>query len=351
MKRVLVLHAQVPFVRGGAEMLVDGLVDAINTRMDGVRAEMVALPFKWYPEEQILSDVMAWRMLDLSESNGQKVDLIIGTKFPTYAAQHANKVLWLVHQHRCFYDLEGTKFDKPVLSPTDLSVRNKVRGLDRTLIQECKNVFTIARNVSDRLESYSGLDSTPLFPPTIIQDKVYEGEYSNTIVCIARLDTLKRQDLLVQTIAKTRNLRAVFVGKGDLNYLKSLQDLAKNLGVGDRCDFLGFVTEDVLLRELSNARAVFYSPLDEDYGFATLEGFLAKKPVITCKDSGEVRRFVEESGSGWVCETDPQSIAFAMEEAAQMSSADLTKMASNGHEIAKNITWDNVLNQLVRPYL
>jgi hypothetical protein len=31
----------------------------------------VSVPFKWYPKEEILAHAAAWRLLDLSESNGR----------------------------------------------------------------------------------------------------------------------------------------------------------------------------------------------------------------------------------------------------------------------------------------
>jgi len=74
-KTVLVCEAQVPFVRGGAELLVRGLVDELTRR--GYRAERVSVPFKWYPKEELLTHAAAWRMIDLSESNGERIDVRI----------------------------------------------------------------------------------------------------------------------------------------------------------------------------------------------------------------------------------------------------------------------------------
>ena len=45
--RVAVCAPQVPFVRGGAELMADELVAALRAR--GHEAELVTIPFKWYP--------------------------------------------------------------------------------------------------------------------------------------------------------------------------------------------------------------------------------------------------------------------------------------------------------------
>ena len=45
------------------------------------------MPFKWYPKEELLTQIAAWRMIDLSESNGERIDLVIGTIETNYPKQ------------------------------------------------------------------------------------------------------------------------------------------------------------------------------------------------------------------------------------------------------------------------
>ena len=80
-RRVVVCEARVPFVEGGAEVHVRELVRQLQRR--GYQTELISLPFKWYPKEEILAHAAAWRLIDLSESNGQPIDLAIGSKFPS----------------------------------------------------------------------------------------------------------------------------------------------------------------------------------------------------------------------------------------------------------------------------
>ena len=58
---VLVCEAQVPFVHGGAEVHVRQLVNELRAR--GYSTELVSVPFKWYPKEEILPHAAAWRLL------------------------------------------------------------------------------------------------------------------------------------------------------------------------------------------------------------------------------------------------------------------------------------------------
>ena len=69
-----------PFVHGGAEIHVRELVREL--RRAATHAELVSVPFKWYPKEEILPHAAAWRLLDLSESNGRPIDLVIAHEVP-----------------------------------------------------------------------------------------------------------------------------------------------------------------------------------------------------------------------------------------------------------------------------
>src|SRR5439155_5723513 len=91
--RILIATTQVPFVRGGAEVLAESLRDALLAA--GHQAEIAAIPFKWYPPERILDAMLACRLLDLTESSGAAIDALIGIKFPAYLIPHPAKSLWL----------------------------------------------------------------------------------------------------------------------------------------------------------------------------------------------------------------------------------------------------------------
>jgi glycosyltransferase involved in cell wall biosynthesis len=346
MKRVIVLGAQIPFVKGGAELLCESLVDAIN-RLDGVEAELVQLPFKWYPEEQMLNEIMAWRLIDLSESNGRKIDLVIATKFPTYAVQHPNKALWLIHQHRTLYDLENTEYDSWRFEKDAKIIRNKIRSLDNKFFAECRCNYTISRTVSSRLKNFNGFDSEPLFPPPVLADQIKPGTYGERVIYIGRLEPNKRPDLMISAASVVPEAKISIIGKGRKEDDQRLKMLIQKAGLSKRCELLGFLPDEELLRHLSSARAVFYAPYDEDYGYATIEAFLALKPVITCSDSGEVKTFVNETGSGFVSDTDPNSIADSLRAIYNMTDNELSEMASRGHELAIGITWDKVMEKLV----
>ena len=102
--RIVVAAPQVPFVRGGAELMAEDLVAALQARDH--EAELVTVPFKWYPGTRVLDQAFLWRLVDLTESDGRPIDRVIATKFPAYCVRHPNKVAWVLHQFRQAYDYD-----------------------------------------------------------------------------------------------------------------------------------------------------------------------------------------------------------------------------------------------------
>jgi glycosyltransferase involved in cell wall biosynthesis len=292
-RRVVVCEAQVPFVRGGAEYLVRSLVDAL--RGHGVDAELVSVPFKWYPKRELLGQAAAWRLLDLSESNGQPIDLAIATKYPTYFVRHPNKVAWVMHQYRSAYELCGTRFSEFTHEEGDVGLRETLIRLDREALAECRRAYTISRNTSLRLRKYNGMDCPPLYPPPPFASRLAPGPYGDYILSVGRLETVKRPDLQVRAMLQIDpGLKLLVAGTGSAQ--EATQALAESLGLADRIRFLGAVAEDDLIRLYREALMVLYTPFDEDYGYVTLEAFLSGKPVVTVTDAGGPLEFVEVRG-------------------------------------------------------
>ena len=148
--RLAVCMPQVPFERGGTEIFADGLVQAL--RGHGHEAELVTIPYKWYPKERVLTQAFLWRLLDLEEAAGRPVDAVIATKFPSYAIRHPRKVVWLLHQFRQAYELDRTELGQFGESAEDRAARRAVHALDRRVLGEARKLFTTSRNNRQRLE-------------------------------------------------------------------------------------------------------------------------------------------------------------------------------------------------------
>lgn len=340
--RILVCTTQVPFARGGSELLSEGLRDAL--RAAGHEAEIVALPFTWTPRPQLLKGALAWRLLDLTEVDGRPVDAIICTKFPSYAARHPRKIVWLVHQHRQAYDWYGTALSDWGAQPDDAETRRLLLRMDRRVLGEADRLFAISRNVAARLRRFNRLDATPLYPPSHLAPMLRPGPFDDYILSISRLDSAKRLHLLLEALARADTpLRAIIAGRGA--ELPRLQQLAAQLGIADRVHFAGWVDDAAAAELYARCRAVFYAPVDEDYGLATIEAFAAGKPVLTTTDAGGVLEFVQDDVSGLVAAPDVTALAAKLRQLSDPATA--ARLGAGNPQRVAHITWPSVVAALL----
>jgi glycosyltransferase involved in cell wall biosynthesis len=339
--RVAVCRPQVPFAYGGAEIFTDRLVEELRTR--GHEADLVSVPFKWYPGTRVLTQAFLWRMLDLEEADGQHIDLVVATKFPSYLVRHSDKRVWLVHQFRQAYELDGTDLGQFDDSPEQRAVRRKVQNLDRIALGEASRLFAISGNVAGRVESSTGLKAEVLpHPPQALEYRC--DDYGDFVLSVNRLDRAKRIDLLLEAAARDGSLEVVIAGDGPDR--ERLERLAQDRGLNGRARFTGRITEAELADLYARCLAVYYAPVDEDYGMVPLEAFLSEKPVLTTTDAGGPLEVVSDGSTGLVVAPDAGAIARALgwlrehrDEAASYGRA--------GKAIASEVTWDRAIGRLL----
>ena len=335
---VLVCATQVPFMSGGLELMVDNLVGALGAA--GHRAEAVALPAA-FDRERVMDTALAWRMVPLD------ADLVIPVNFPAYFARHPNKVPWIAHQHRAAYDGLGQPWSDFGTDEAALDDHRALLDWDIRALGEARERFTISAVVADRLRRWCGLDATPLYQPPPLADRLRprsagSGEH---VLCPTRLEGNKRPELFVDAVAgMTRPVPAVLAGRGSLG--PSLAERRDRLGVADRLELPGFVADDVLVDLFRDAIAVVYAPFDEDYGFVTLQAFLAGVPVVTAADSGGVLEWVEHEVTGLVTDGSPEAMGAALDRL--VDDPDLAaRLGRAGRARVVDLSWDHVVRTLV----
>jgi glycosyltransferase involved in cell wall biosynthesis len=344
--RIVICRAHVPFEWGGAEIFTQSLKEELEKR--GHEADVVALPFKWYPKIEIIKNCLAWRMLDLSATQGVKIDAAICTNFPSYVLKHPTKIMWLNHQFRAVYDLRGTEFDDFLnASPEEKVIRDRIVEIDKKVIPESKKIFSQSKNIGNRLKKFNGVDSTTLYLPPPNENKYHCKEYGGYILYVGRLARLKRPDLLLKAMLQTKtDAKCVIVGEAiasSMELWKQLKSMAES--IPGKVEFKGKVSDEELVDLYANCSAVFYAPYDEDYGLVTIEAFKSKKPVITAPDSGGVLEFVEDGKTGFVTGT-PIETAKRIDQLC--SDKDLCKkLGMAGYQKVKDIRWDSAIEKLL----
>jgi glycosyltransferase involved in cell wall biosynthesis len=331
--RLAVCMPQVPFERGGTEIFADGLVQAL--REEGHETELVTIPFKWYPNDRVLTQAFLWRLADLEEANGRPIDAVIATKFPSYVVRHPNKVVWLLHQFRQAWDFDRTEFGQFDESAADRALRRKVLDLDRVSLGEAKKIFTTSSIVAGRLKDSVGLDAEVLAPPPAPLAFRCD-EYGDFILSVNRLDRAKRIDLLLEAAAQVPGVRVVVAGDGPDR--ERLEGIANG-----SVEFVGRVSDEQLADLYARARAVYYAPVNEDYGLVPYEAFLSDKPVITTTDAGGPLDIVHDGTTGRVVEPTRDALAAAL----TFTDDEARTLGRAGNQIAKTVTWQRCVERLL----
>ncbi|HYL04460.1 MAG TPA: glycosyltransferase family 4 protein [Thermoanaerobaculia bacterium] len=343
-ERICICDAQVPFVRGGAEMLRDSLRDELTRR--GFEVDVVTMPYHWPTRVDVLKGCLAWRLIDLTEASRKRIDRVIATRFPSYLVKHPNKVVWLVHQLRQVYDLLGTSYSDFADTPRDREVIAMVRDMDRRTLNEARGVFAISRNVAERLQRGNEVEAEVLYPPPRLDACYRPGEFGDYVFAIGRLDIMKRCDLLIHALKHTTTaVRCRIAGSGPER--EALAELAARLGVAERVELMGWVDDRDVVELFAGACCVFFAPYDEDYGYVTVEAFKAGKPVITTADAGGVLEFVEDGVNGFVCAPDSPREIGARLDRLFLDREEARALGAAGRARVQTIGWDRVISRLI----
>lgn len=385
MKIAIVAPSPVPFTIGGAELLLSGMQDAINNYTSH-QCELIKLTTKEDTFWDLIGSYYKFYQLDLSH-----FDMVISTKYPSWMTRHSNHIVYMLHPLRGLYDTyhlcnsctelpdqlktglvkeilditevrigkvkdvddlfqklfqlrsEQDNYSKEIFTFPGPFIRKIIYFLDRWALsyENIREYFSISENVKGRQDYFPPSARVKvIYPPSKIEDFECRGfEYLFTV---SRLDSPKRIDMLIEAMRFVpHDIRLKIAGEGSEK--TRLMELAQD---DARIEFLGFVTENELIDLYANALVILFVPLDEDYGYVTVEGMASAKPVITTFDSGGPLEFVSDLKTGFIVDPDPKHIAdkinFFVEHVEEAR-----KMGLLANEKVKNISWKNFAAKLI----
>jgi glycosyltransferase involved in cell wall biosynthesis len=343
--KIILATTTSPFVYGGAVLLTTWLENALTSR--GHEVETYGIPTFDDPES-LAAQMVGLRMWNFTGYG----DRLIALRTPSYLVKHHSKVVWFLHHLRGAYDLWDTYPSVPD-DPSGREFRRMMFSSDDMALAECEHIFTNSKRVSERVKRFNGLASEVLYPPLGEDIEYHGGPMGDTMVYVSRVVAHKRQLLVVQALAHTRNpVKLVLAGRDDQNsdYAAEIYKEIDRLGLAERVNFVNTViSEQTKTRLMAGSLGVVYLPLDEDsYGFVGLEAAAARKPVVTTTDSGGVLELVEDGVNGLVTEPQPPELARAFDYLYEnRASAERMGLAQADRLAALNISWDHVIDRLL----
>jgi glycosyltransferase involved in cell wall biosynthesis len=343
--RIAVVTSSPPFAEGGHLVIARAVIRAL--RDAGHEADLVLTPQNRFGR-QAAAYAANW-LTDVGvDGFGRTIDQVISFRFPSYAVRHERHVCWLNHTMREYYDLwprliaglgRRGRFKEGVR-------KRIIHAADRYLLsRNVTKLFVQSRTIQRRVEALPDVRSTVLYPPPPQRAYRCDG-YGDYLFAVSRLTPLKRFDLLLEALARpeARGVRCVLAGDGEEE--PRLRQMVQDLGLGKRVTMIGHVEGPALVDYLARCRAVAFVPYDEDYGFVTSEAFAARKPVITCSDSGGPTELVRDGINGAVAAPEPGSLAGAIAR-VMCDPVAAERLGAAGYEVASALTWERTVPQLL----
>ncbi len=211
-----------------------------------------------------------------------------------------NRVLWYCHTplrdiyDLCEYRLSLKKnYQKPIYK---LGIHT-IRYIDKKITKNIDFIFANSKNTKSRIIKYYQRTDTEVLNGGIDYKSYENKDDEKYFLYPSRISQNKRQDYAITAFEifkrnfKSRNsnkYKLIICGslskdKSFRNYYNELKQQIKK--VGDIKILLNI--DDKKMKSLySNATAILYPPLDEDYGLVPLEAMASKKPVIAVNEGG-----------------------------------------------------------------
>ena len=133
------------------------------------------------------------------------------------------------------------------------------------------------------------------------------------ILFLGRVNWKKGLDRLIGALAHVPDARLVIAGNDEEEYTLTLDDLARQAGVGDRVIFTGPVRGADKAALLAAARLLVLPSYSENFGNVVVEAMAAGCPVVVTREVG-IAESVEDTGAGLVVDGNPVVMGRAIAE-------------------------------------
>jgi glycosyltransferase involved in cell wall biosynthesis len=169
------------------------------------------------------------------------------------------------------------------------------------------DIRSVYREPDHKLRVFLNAVADPLTPASSNGAK----HQPDRVVCIARLFPSKGQDVLIRALAllkdKHPQLQAELIGDGPAR--DSYVQLARELGLTDRCAFAGSLRHDEVLKRMRAATLTVLPSRSDNCPLVTIESLAVGTPVIASRVGG-IPEVVRDGVDGFlVPPDDPQTLA------------------------------------------
>ena len=184
-------------------------------------------------------------------------------------------------------------------------------------------------------------------------------EPSNYLLYVGRIHRKKAIDSLIKGLALSQEfLSSAFVlriaGTGDEHYVDGLKQLADDLGLSDKVEFIGHVEGAVKNKLYADAYWTFMPSHTENFGLVVLESLAQNTPVLASKESPW--KILEDEKIGFWTDNSPETLAQKIDKIIAMPAEEYDRYRQRGRafveenfEVTRNIErWNDLYTSLAQ---
>jgi D-inositol-3-phosphate glycosyltransferase len=311
-----------------------------------------------------------------ASSKGIKYDLVHSHYWLSGLAAKELAAKWNVPVIHMFHTLALLK-NQIARTPSEIESDLRIEG-EKEVIAIADKILASTPNEKVYLETLyatppekitiipPGVDITRFYPIPADEAREFIGipKDEKMLLFVGRIEPLKGIDILIKAIAQLRQSDVLsecphylyIIGgdpepeKASLNHeMLRLQNLCKELGVGDLVLFLGKRDQDTLQYYYSAAEVVIMPSHYESFGMVALEAMACGTPVIATQVGG-LQHLVQNERTGF---TIPNDNVYVLEERLTqlICKPELREeMSSNSYAYARSYAWDVITPQIIDLY-
>jgi glycosyltransferase involved in cell wall biosynthesis len=311
--------------------------------------------------------------LDLIAGSGKQPRGNVLLKAPESVAIDKGKFSWL----RRYLWTQSSSFgsDRLVYSPTQHGLPNQLgqiitvhdliqlhisslrpqiyinlRFLLPRLMKKCRAVFTVSETSRQDIFKTYGYPLERIFVvPNGVDTTAFSPAPAVRVACEPYLLMVggrhpHKNVLEVLDMAQywKKNYRLIVASCSQGKYQRMVEQKVLDLGLTNRVEFKGYLTQDELLRLYQGATALLFPSLIEGFGIPPLEALACGTPVIA--SDIPVLREVLGDAAYFVKLGNQQSWADAIDSLSDSSVVQI--YLDNGQKILSKFTWNNAVNSL-----
>ena len=241
-------------------------------------------------------------------------------------------------------------------------LKNAVDHWLQDFMRRCQHIIIPSESMRDTLVNEYGLKNNFTVIPTGIDLDAYRtisGEKMRSkrhwekdivMISVGRLASEKNWTMLLQAVVlvlkEYPQFRLVLIGDGPDR--KSLENLAKELGIRKRVTFVGALPFSETPSYMKAANLFGFASVTETQGLATLEAMAAGLPVVAVNASG-TRDILKHGQQGYLVENDAQALAAGIKKMLENPDR-MQKFAEAAHKKAQSFNIESLTKKLLDVY-